>query len=275
MSCIYVHTDKTNGKQTPCSRPVFGKGNHCVFHATEVGAKATAFSAALAELLTQASSSPEPVDLDFKGFVFPRADFRKYIFRGIADFRAAIFTEDVDFRGAAFHQQADFHTTEFNGDAGFYAVVFASGTRMLGANFRGRAIFNGCKFRGSTAFHGCKFRDFASWQASKFDKPVVFQSNEFVRDADFRHAVFFGGVDFYQTLFRRRGDFEGGTFSWRSSVYRDSHRVLEKAQLSPCKYERGGAPYCANVGERTPELLLVPWRIHVFSELGGQGNHRL
>ncbi len=212
MNCTYVHLDKTNGKQSPCGRPVFGKGKLCVFHSPDTESRRVPFSTSLSEMLNQASSSAEPVDLDFKGFVFPRADFRKYIFRGLADFRAAIFTDDVDFRGAVFFSAVDFHTAEFKGNAGFFAVVFSSTLRMIGVAFHRRAIFNGCKFRGSTAFHGCKFRDFASWQASKFDKPLVFQSNEFERDGDFRQAVFFGGVDFYQTMFRGRVDFEGARF---------------------------------------------------------------
>jgi len=212
MNCAYVHLDKTNGRKSSCCRPVYGKGKLCVFHSPEVETKNSVFDAAFSELLEQTKSSTEPVDLDFKGFVFPKTDFRKYIFRGIADFREAIFTGDVDFRDAVFYQQADFLTTEFRGNAGFFGVVFSSGIRMLGTVFQRRAIFNGCKFRGSTAFHGCKFFDFASWQASKFDKPLVFQSNEFVKDADFRQVVFFGGVDFWQTLFRRRADFEGARF---------------------------------------------------------------
>jgi uncharacterized protein YjbI with pentapeptide repeats len=212
MNCAYVHIDKTNGKKSPCCHPVFGNGKLCVFHSPEVEIKGSAFAAALPEILKQTSSSAAPTVFDFKGFVFPRTDFRKHIFRGIADFRAAIFTDDVDFRDAVFYQQADFHTTEFRGNAGFFGVDFWNSIRMLGTIFQRRAIFNGCKFRGSTAFHGCKFLEFASWQASKFSKPVVFQSNEFVRDSDFRQAVFFGGVDFYQTLFRRRVDFEGARF---------------------------------------------------------------
>jgi uncharacterized protein YjbI with pentapeptide repeats len=212
MNCTYVHLDKTNGKQSPCCRPVFGNGKFCVFHSPDTEGRRIAFSPALSEMLGQASASGQPVDLDFKGFIFPRVDFRKYIFRGLADFRAAIFTDDVDFRGAVFYAAADFHTAEFRGNAGFFAVVFSSSVRVLGVAFQRRAIFNGCKFRGSTAFHGCKFGDFASWQASKFDKPVVFESNEFVRDGDLRQAVFFGGVDFYQTLFHRRVDFEGARF---------------------------------------------------------------
>jgi uncharacterized protein YjbI with pentapeptide repeats len=206
--CAYIHTDKTNGQKTPCRHQAYGRKRFCVFHSEDVRAKTPDFEKAFTELLIQATSSSEPVDLDFKGFVFPRVDFRGYVFRGIADFREARFEQDVDFRGATFLQQADFHTTEFSKGAGFFAVVFASNTRFLGAIFDGRAIFNGAKFRGSTAFHGCKFADFAAWQGSKFDRPVVFQSNEFIRDADFRQATFFHGVNFYQTLFRGRVDFE-------------------------------------------------------------------
>lgn len=212
MNCTYVHTDKTNGARTVCSRLVLGKSKLCVFHSPDVQAKASSFATALAELLAAAKASAVHVDLDFKGFIFPRVDFREYLFRGIADFRAAIFAQDVDFRGATFLQQADFHTTEFRGNAGFFAVIFASNVRFLGTAFDGRAIFNGAKFRGSTAFHGCKFADFAGWQGSKFDNPVIFQSNEFIRDADFRQATFFHGVDFFQTLFRGRVDFEGTRF---------------------------------------------------------------
>lgn len=212
MNCTYTFTDKTNGKRTSCSRPAFGSGKVCLFHSPDVRGKAQLFVTALAELLASASASADHVDLDFKGFIFPRVDFQRYVFRGIADFRAAVFAQDVDFRGATFLQQADFHTTEFRANAGFFAVVFASSVRFLGSVFDGRAIFNGAKFRGSTAFHGCKFADFAAWQGSKFDKPVIFQSNEFVRDADFRQATFFHGVDFLQTLFRGRVDFEGTRF---------------------------------------------------------------
>ena len=212
MNCAYTHLDKTNGRKSACCRPVFGKGKLCVFHSPEVEAKNSAFTAALTELLEKAKSSNEPMELDFKGFVFPKTDFRKYIFRGVADFRESRFLADVDFRDAVFYQQADFLMTEFRGNAGFFGVVFSSSVRMLGTVFQRRAIFNGCKFRGSTTFHGSKFFDFASWQASKFDKPLVFQSNEFLKDADFRQAVFFGGVDFWQTLFRRRVDFEGARF---------------------------------------------------------------
>lgn len=212
MNCTYVHTDKTNGRKTPCPHSTVGNGKFCIFHSPNVRDKSAAFDAALKDLLATAQASAQPVDLDFKGFVFPRADFRKHVFRGIADFRGAVFAGDVDFRGACFLQQADFHTTEFRGNAGFFAVVFTSNARFLGTIFHGRAIFNGSKFRKSTAFHGCKFEDFASWQAGKFDQPIVFQSNEFYKDADFRQAVFFCGVDFYQTLFRRRTDFEGTRF---------------------------------------------------------------
>lgn len=191
---------------------MFGRGKLCVFHAPDFREKASAFTRALTELLGAAKTSAGLADLDFKGFVFPRVDFRGYAFRGIADFRGAIFTGDVDFRGASFLQQADFHTTEFRGSAEFFAVFFASTARFLGTIFRGRAIFNGSKFNGSTAFHGCKFQDFAAWQGSKFKTPAVFQSNEFFRDADFRQAVFRGGVNYYQTLFRGRTDFEGTRF---------------------------------------------------------------
>jgi uncharacterized protein YjbI with pentapeptide repeats len=248
MNCTYIHTDKTDGKKTPCCRPVFGKGKFCIFHSPEVGGKATAFGPALAEMLTQANSSEKPVDLDFKGFVFPRVDFRKFVFRGNADFRAAIFTGDVDFRGAAFLKEADFHTTEFKGNAGFFAVVFAGNVRMLGSDFQGRAIFNGCKFRTNTVFHGCKFADFASWQASKFDKPVVFQSNEFVRDADFRQAVFFGGVDFYQTLFRRRADFEGARFHGEVK-FTETHIEFLKKLNCPRANMEGAVLHTAQIWE--------------------------
>ena len=210
--CTYVHTDKTNGRKTTCSHQSYGNGRFCVFHSADVRAKAADFEKALTALLTQATASAAPVDLDFKGFAFPRVDFRGYVFRGIADFRAAVFSQDVDFRGAAFLQQADFHITEFRGNAGFFAVVFDSNIRFLGTAFERRAIFNGAKFNASTAFHGCKFADFAAWQGSKFDRSVVFQSNEFIHDADFRQAVFRHGVNFYQTLFRGRVDFEGTRF---------------------------------------------------------------
>lgn len=212
MNCTYVHTDKTNGTKSPCPHAAPGGGKLCIFHSQNLREKSAQFTAALKDLLATAQASAQPLDLDFKGFVFPRTDFRQYVFRGIADFRGAVFTSDVDFRGAFFLQQADFHTTEFRSNAGFFGVVFASSLRFLGTSFDGRAIFNGSKFRGSTAFHGCKFRDFAAWQGSKFDQPTVFQSNEFFRDADFRQATFFRGVNFYQTLFRRRTDFEGTRF---------------------------------------------------------------
>jgi uncharacterized protein YjbI with pentapeptide repeats len=212
MNCSYIHTDKTNGTKTPCQHPVYGKEKLCVFHSSEISAKAGDFDKALGVLMDQAVASSAPVDLNLKGFIFPKADFRNFVFRGVADFRAAVFAGDVSFRSATFLQQADFHTAEFHGRSEFFAVIFASNVRFLGVNFQGNAIFNGCKFRGSTAFHGCKFIDFASWQGSKFDTPVVFQSNEFVADADFRQATFFNGVDFYQTLFRRRVDFEGARF---------------------------------------------------------------
>ena len=114
MKCIYTFTDKTNGKKTSCSRSVFGSCKLCVFHSPNVKGKASAFQSALAELLGNAFA--DHADLDFKGFIFPRADFQGYSFWGVADFRAANFSEDVDFRGATFHQQADFHTTEFSGN---------------------------------------------------------------------------------------------------------------------------------------------------------------
>lgn len=212
MSCTYEFTDKTNGRRTPCPHPAFRTSNVCVFHSPQVGPKAAAFTTALGELLGNATASAEHVDLDFKGFVFPRADLRRYTFRGVADFRAAVFTDGVEFRSATFLQQADFHTTEFHGKTDFFSVVFVTSARFLGVNFRGRTIFSGSKFRGNVVFHGCKFFDFAAWQGSKFDNPVVFQSNELFKDADFRRATFYGGVDFTQTLFRRRVDFEGTRF---------------------------------------------------------------
>jgi uncharacterized protein YjbI with pentapeptide repeats len=212
MNCSYVHTDKTNGTKTPCGHAVYGREKLCVFHFPDVQTKAKDFTKALNALLDQAVASHAPLDLNFKGFVFPKVDFRNVVFRGIADFRAAIFMQDADFRSATFLQQTDFHTAEFKGHAGFFSVIFASNVRFLGTHFRGNAIFNGSKFRGSTAFHGCKFGDFAAWQGSKFDTPVIFQSNEFIRDADFRRATFFDGADFCQTMFRRRVDFEGTRF---------------------------------------------------------------
>jgi len=64
MNCTYIHTDKTDGKKTPCCRTVFGKGKFCIFHSPELSGKATAFGPALAEILTQASSLGKPSDLD-------------------------------------------------------------------------------------------------------------------------------------------------------------------------------------------------------------------
>jgi uncharacterized protein YjbI with pentapeptide repeats len=222
MNCAYVFLDKTNGSRSPCCHPTFGSSTLCVFHSPHVAQKANAFTSALVEMLRLAEAAAEHVDLDFRGFVFPKADFRQLTFRGIADFRAAHFTDSVDFRGAGFLQQADFHTAEFNGATGFFGVIFLTNARFLGVNFRGRTIFSGSKFRGSTAFHGCKFYDFTAWQGSKFDKPVVLQSNEFIKDADFRQATFYGGVDFTQTLFRRRVDFEGTRFHGEV-IFSESH----------------------------------------------------
>lgn len=212
MSCIYVFLDKTNGRRTPCSHPEYGDENVCVFHSRRTRGKTPAFKSALSAILESAKNATEHVDLDFKGFVFPKADFRGYRFRGIADFRAAVFSDVVDFRDATFMQQADFHTAEFQGNADFFNVMFVTSARFLGVSFRGRAIFSGSKFLGNTVFHGCKFFDFAAWQGSKFDRPVIFQSNELIEDADFRGATFYGGIDFNKTLFRRRVDFEGTRF---------------------------------------------------------------
>jgi len=95
MNCSYVHTDKTNGTKSPCHHPVYGKEKLCVFHSSEIPAKAGDFGKALGVLLDQAVASSAPVDLNFKGFIFPKADFQNFVFRGVADFRAAVFTDDV------------------------------------------------------------------------------------------------------------------------------------------------------------------------------------
>jgi uncharacterized protein YjbI with pentapeptide repeats len=248
MNCSYIHTDKTNGTKTPCQHPVYGNETLCVFHSTETRTKTADFDKALGVLLNQSVASPTPLDLNFKGFVFSKADFRNFVFRGIADFRSAIFTDDVSFRSAKFLQQADFHKTEFRGRTEFFAVIFASNLRFLGANFRGSAIFNGCKFRGSTAFHGCKFTGFASWQGSKFDTPVVFQSNEFVADADFRQATFFNGVDFFQTLFRRRADFEGTRFHGEVQFF-ETHIAFLKKLNCPRANMNGAVLHTAQIWE--------------------------
>jgi len=248
MHCTYVHTDKTSGAKSLCQHSVYGKEKLCVFHSSDVRTKAADFDKALGALLDQSVASREPLDLDFKGFVFPKADFRNFVFRGTADFRSAVFASEVSFRSATFLQQTDFHTAEFRGKAEFFGVVFASNIRFLGTNFRGSAIFNGCKFRGSTAFHGCKFSDFASWQGSKFDTPVVFQSDEFIADADFRMATFFDGVNFYQTLFRRRVDFEGARFHGEVQ-FTESHLALLKKLNCPRANMDGAVLHTAQIWE--------------------------
>ena len=150
MNCSYVYTDKTNGSKTPCNHPAYGKENVCVFHSAKVHEKIADFEMALATVLDHAVASRDPVDLNFKGFFFPKADFRHFVFHGDADFRAAVFAGDASFRNAKFLRQADFHTTNFQGGADFHAVVFASIARSLGTHFSGRATFNGCKFKGSS-----------------------------------------------------------------------------------------------------------------------------
>ena len=189
--------------------------------------KAADFDIALAAMLDQAVASTDSADLNFKGFVLPKVDFRDYVFRGVADFRGAVFAGDSDFRSAVFLQQADFHTTEFRKYAGFFGAVFASNAQFLGTKFGGRAIFSGGKFRGSTAFHGCSFADFAAWQGAKFDMPVIFQSNTFEQDADFRQAVFYNGVDFHQSKFKRRVNFEATRFH-REVLLTETHIAFLK-----------------------------------------------
>src|SRR5581483_5683006 len=166
--CNYVHTDKTNGAKTPCLHQTY-RGQLCVFHATNVREKAKDFERALGAILDEAYASADPIDLNFKGFVFPRVDFRYTEFRGIADFRK---------------------------NAVFDSAKFENIARFAGVQFKGRAIFSSTKFRGRTVFHGCRFSDFAAWQGAKFDKPLTFQVNTFDHDADFRRATFFGGVNF-------------------------------------------------------------------------------
>ncbi len=209
--CNYVHTDKTNGAKTPCLHQTY-RGQLCVFHATNVREKAKDFERALGAILDEAYASADPIDLNFKGFVFPRVDFRYTEFRGIADFRKTIFTDDADFRGALFRRPVDFHVAEFRKNAVFDSAKFENIARFAGVQFKGRAIFSSTKFRGRTVFHGCRFSDFAAWQGAKFDKPLTFQVNTFDHDADFRRATFFGGVNFERTLFNRRSHFEGTRF---------------------------------------------------------------
>lgn len=248
MNCSYVHTDKTNGRKTPCSHPVYQNTNLCVFHSPAIGRKDAAFALALGKLLAAAESSEKPTDLDFKGFFFPQTDFGKRVFRGVTDFRGAIFTNDVTFRGATFLQTADFHTTEFLARADFHAVVFASVVRFLGTKFGGRSTFSGIKFKGRTAFHGCKFAQFTTWQASKFDIPVLFQGNTFGQDVDFRQAVFYGGVDFDKTLFRARVNFEGTRFH-DEVILTNTHIELLKKLRCPQANMEGAVLHTAQIWE--------------------------
>lgn len=228
MICSYVHIEKTDGTKTPCQHPVYGGEKVCVFHSPKVGAKNADFEKALRNLLGQSIASPAPIALNFIGFIVPRVDFKKFVFRGAADFRSAIFVGDVDFRDAKFLQQADFRIAEFRQSAGFFGVIFETNARFTGTKFLGRAIFNSGRFRGSTVFHGCSFADFAAWQAARFDTPVIFHLNSFKQDADFRQAVFFDGVDFGRTTFEKRVNFEGTRFHGEVVLTETHVGVLKK-----------------------------------------------
>src|SRR5581483_6739877 len=96
----------------------------------------------LGAILDEAYASADPIDLNFKGFVFPRVDFRYTEFRGIADFRKTIFTDDADFRGALFRRPVDFHVAEFRKNAVFDSAKFENIARFAGVQFKGRAIFS-------------------------------------------------------------------------------------------------------------------------------------
>jgi uncharacterized protein YjbI with pentapeptide repeats len=212
MKCKYVHLDKTCGHKTACPHDVWKDGQFCVFHTPDGRAKTEDFKTALLQLVETANASETAVDIDMKGFVFPKLDLRGTRFRWDADFRGAIFLDHVDFRKSEFLGQADFHTTEFRSHVNFCWCFFAKNIRFLGTVFAGRAIFSACKFRGTVVFHGCKFSDFAAWQASKFNLHVVFHQNALARDADFRQAMFFAGVDFSNSIFSGRTDFQDTRF---------------------------------------------------------------
>lgn len=211
-ACIFVFTDKTNGRTSQCARAPQPGRLQCLFHLPIAQKNHEDFAEAFRNHVQLGETLKPSETLDCKGFIFPKLDLTRSQFFGIADFRGAVFTSDIDLRGSTFYGQADFHTVRFERAADFVGVYFESSARFLGTQFHGRSIFNGSKFFAATTFHGCKFFDFAAFQGAKFDKELVFQRNEFSRDADFRSAIFYDGVDFSDTIFHNRLDFQGARF---------------------------------------------------------------
>lgn len=99
---------------------------------------------------------PDDGIANFSGFVFPSANYRKYLFRakcifnratfiGPADFSGATFTEVAIFSEAVFLQQAIFPASRFMKDA-----VFAWATFAHGADFRVVQVMQEARFHEAT-----------------------------------------------------------------------------------------------------------------------------
>lgn len=138
IKCRYVLPDDENYK---CPHPVISAndGTLCRFHAMksneddqtpsgkltpqQIERRSTEFTNALYEVVEKAVESKAST-IDFRGFVFPKIEFRPQAFPLPVDFSYSIFLEDVDFSvntpsdeeeyaRKLLYEGADFRHTEF------------------------------------------------------------------------------------------------------------------------------------------------------------------
>jgi uncharacterized protein YjbI with pentapeptide repeats len=135
-----------NNDEYPCSNPTYGYSDFCIFHDRHVNEKRKRFYRELEKLMDEWEKDPSILLYDFKGFVFPKFDFKARKFLLPVDFRQAHFTGRATFDGCEFKRDVNFLRAQFDDKAIFQGANFWGKTTFMGVKFLSKAIFIGGLF---------------------------------------------------------------------------------------------------------------------------------
>ena len=210
-TCKYKFYDNNNYEYS-CDHPTYGYSDYCIFHDKNINVKRKKFYKLFNDLVNNLEKNPEVDILDFKGFIFPKFDFKKRVVNKQVDFRKSIFYGKVFFNGCEFKHDVNFLGAQFNDKAVFQGTIFEAKVVFMGVKFISKSIFVGGIFNNKVVFHGCKFKDVSVFKGRHFNKEAIFQMNTFYKDADFGECKFDDNFDISGSWFKQRLNLKDAKF---------------------------------------------------------------
>lgn len=208
--CSFVYYDN-NSKDFPCEHPSLEKDDFCIFHSKNIKGKEEFFINALGSLIARTEKNRNFSCYNFRGFIFPKINFKNKTFIKELDLRKAEFIGFADFENCEFESDIICHKTIFHDKLFLQGAIFKNNVSFVASEFN-KLILVGGLSENKFVFHGCKFYENVVFRGRSFQGNLIFHSSIFYKDVDFQWAKFHKLFDLSNSTFHNKLEFNNAQF---------------------------------------------------------------